>query len=45
VVQLCGEVRWSAREPSLLRLRVMGLRASQLFDLQLRLVEPFRTPP
>jgi hypothetical protein len=44
-VQLCGEVRWSAREPSLLRLKVRGLRASRLFDLRLRLVEPFRAPP
>jgi hypothetical protein len=45
VVQLCGEARWSAREPSQLRLRVRRLRASQLFDLRLRLVEPFRAPP
>ena len=45
VVQLCGEVRWSAREPSLLRLKVGRLRVSRLFDLQLRLVEPFRAPP
>jgi hypothetical protein len=44
-VQLCGEVRWGAREPSLLRLKVRGLRASRLFDLRLRLVEPFRAPP
>jgi hypothetical protein len=44
-VQLCGEVRWSAREPSLLRLKVRELRASRLFDLRLRLVEPFRAPP
>jgi hypothetical protein len=29
----------------LLRLKVRGLRASQLFDLRLRLVEPFRAPP
>jgi hypothetical protein len=38
-------MRWSAREPSLLRLRVGRLRASRLFDLRLRLVEPFRAPP
>jgi len=45
VIQLCGEVKWSAKEQSLLRLRVRGLRASRLFDLLLRLVEPFRAPP
>jgi hypothetical protein len=45
VIQLCGEVKWSAKEQSLLSLRVRGLRASRLFDLRLRLVEPFRAPP
>lgn len=45
VLPKCAEAEWTAKEPNRLRLKVRGIRVSELFDAQLRLVEPFRAPP
>lgn len=45
VLPRCVEVRWGAREPNKLRLKATKIHVSEIFDRQLRLVEPFRAPP
>jgi len=45
ILPKCIEVRWRAREPDKLHLKVTSIRASELFERRLRLVEPFKAPP
>jgi len=39
------KMKWSAREPNKLRLKVAGIRVSELFEEGFRLVKPFKAPP
>jgi hypothetical protein len=45
VLSKCVELMWGAHEPNKLRLKTTDIRASELFDKGLRLVEPFKAPP
>jgi hypothetical protein len=45
LLPVCAEARWSSSEPGRLHLRVKGVHVSELFERQLRVVEPFRAPP
>jgi len=39
------EVKWSEHEPNKLRLKTRLIHVSELFERQIRLVDPFRAPP